>query len=122
MVGRDGLHTAPCHCHCRIGLEPGHPQERNQCPGYVLADTAAVSEVHFCLVQGIALSLAHSDAGIPDIVGHPVRKDGYLLHLGLLPPDQPVHFRLGLRSRLETSVVLIDFIEPQRLVLPARGG
>ena len=38
----------------------------------VLTDTAAVGEVHLGVVEGEAFAGAHADAGIADIVGHPV--------------------------------------------------
>ena len=122
MVGRNTLDAAAGHRHRRICLEAGHAQERNQGTGDILADTAAVSIVHLSIVQGIPLALAHGNARIPDVVGHPVGQHGYLLHFSLLSAYQLIHLLLGGRIRFKAAVVLIDLIEPQRFVPPLRSS
>ena len=73
-------------------------------------------------MQRIAFAFAHRDAGVADVVGDPVGEDGDLFHLGLLAPDQFVHFLLGFGNGVEAAVVFVHLVKPKGFVLPAWGG
>ena len=122
VVGRNAFHTAASHRHGRIGFEACHAQECDQGSGNIFADTATVRIVHFQVVQCVAFTFAHRNAGVTDIVGNPMSENGDLFHFRLFAFDQLVHFLLGFGNSVETTVVLVYFIEPKRFVLPSWCG
>ena len=73
-------------------------------------------------MERVALALAHRDAGVAHVVGHPVGERGDLLHLGPLAAQQFVDLLLRLRIGPEAVVVLVHLVEPARFVFPLRGG
>ena len=122
VVGRDGLHAAACHRHGRIGFEACHAQEGDERACDVLAHATTVSVVHLQVVQGEAFALTHRDAGVADVVGHPVGQHGYFLQVGLLAAYQFVHLALGFGDGGEAAVVFVDAMEPARLLTPVGSG
>ena len=74
-------------------------------------------------MKRITLAFAHGNAGVADVVGHPVRQHGDFLHLGLFPLNELVYFLLGFRNGIEASVILVYLVEPKRFILPTgRAG
>ena len=73
-------------------------------------------------MEGEAFAGAHADAGIADIVGHPVGEDGNGIVFRLCGEEQLVDFGLHLGGGHKGAVVLVDAIEPNGLGLPAGAG
>ena len=64
------------------------------------------------------LALAHRDAGVADVVGHPVRENVQAVVLGLRRYQQLVDLLLDFRRGLEAAEILVHAVEPHRLGLP----
>ena len=122
LVGRYAVYPFAGHGHGGVGLESCRAEHRHQRRGLVLAHPAAVGEVHLGIVQREAFALAHRDAGIADVVGHPVRQHGDAVQLVLAAAHQLVHLLLHGRRGHERTVVFIHPIEPAALGLPVGTG
>ena len=59
MVGRNTLNPGSCHGHGRMGLKTSGTEHGDEHRSLIFANTAAVSEIHLGIVEGIALTLAH---------------------------------------------------------------
>ena len=122
MVGRNTFYPTACHRHGRIGFETSHAQERNQCTCYIFADSATISIIHFSIMKCKSFSFSHRDAGIADVICHPMSQHSYFFHFGLLAFYQFIHFFLCFGQWIKTTIIFIHFIEPQRLVFPLGSG
>ena len=118
LVGGDVLDALAGHRHRSVGLEACRSQHADEHPGLVFADAAAVAEGHLALVEREPLALAHRDAGVADVVGHPVCEDVQAVVLGLRRLQQLINLRLDFRCGLEAAEILVHAVEPHRLGLP----
>ena len=112
VIGRNTFYTASSHCHCGISLKARHTEEWNQGSGNILTYTASVSVIHFRIMQGISLPFTHRDAGIADIICHPMGKYSNLFHFSLLAFNKFIHLLLSFRQWSKTAIVFIHLIEP----------
>ena len=122
LVGRNAVDPLMCHGHGGVGLETRRTQHGDQHASLVFAYAAAVGEVHFGIVQCVALALSHADSGVADIVGHPVGQDADAVLLALCRLQQLLYFCRYLRRGDKAAVVLVHPVEPDGFRLPVRRG
>ena len=69
-----------------------------------------------------SFSFSHRNAGIADVICHPMSQHSYFFHFSLLAFYQFIHFFLRFGQWIKTSIIFVHFIEPQRLVFPLGSG
>ena len=106
------------HRHRRAGLEARHAQHRDEQRRLVLADAAAVREVHVRRVQRVAFAFAHRNARIAHVVGDPVREARDLFAVVLRAGDDFVRLALRGGRRTKAAEILVHAVEPERFFPP----
>mgnify|MGYP006300937907 CR=1 FL=1 len=111
-VGRDVFNVRACHSHGSIRFETCSPEHGNQHTRFVFTYPASVPEYSDAFMQGISLTFTHRQAGIPNIVCHPVGQQRNAVHLGLGIAHNFIYLVFDGIIEFKTAVILIDIVKP----------